>query len=92
MSVIDDLPLATDAELETLPPGLYVACGEDGVPLERDHESDVYDALADRFMSGPMILLARVRAFGLIPSGVESVTIRHDGFQIIKQWVLNRGA
>lgn len=88
---LDDLPLATDAELATLPPGLYVACGDDGVPRESEM-FDVYYPKLDRHENGPAVLLARVREFGLLPDGVESITIRPDGFQIIKQWVLNRGA
>lgn len=86
---IDALALATDAQLETLPPGLYVACNDAGEPIEREH-LDCYNAETDRDEFGPAILLARVRDSGLVPRGAHAVTFRKDGCQIIKQWVLNR--
>lgn len=88
---IDELTLATDEDLQTLPPGLYVACDENGVPMEREVYRDFHVTL-DRFVEGPAILLARVveKDKGLIPNteSVESVKIRGNGDAIIKQWVL----
>lgn len=86
----DELPLATDEELVTLPPGLYVACAADGVPLEREVYRNFHVTL-DRFVEGPAVLLARVvaKGMGLIPNteSVESVLIRPNGDHVIKQWV-----
>ena len=92
---VDDLPLATDVELETLPPGLYVACDCTMVPIERETHK-VYDFPRDRYDEGPAVLLARVVAKGMgqipNPEAVESVEIRGDGGMVIKQWVLTDGA
>lgn len=87
---LESLQYATAEELDKdLPCGLYVVCGDNRQPLIRSHRS-AYDAVTDTFRTGDYVLLGRVREFGLIPSEVESITIRSDGKQVIKQWSLQQ--
>jgi hypothetical protein len=77
-----DLPLVTDADLQTLPEGLYLVAGPDGTPQRFDQR---YSINRDDASGHDLYLLARVRQPKDTP-GVLSVELRPDGLQIVKQY------
>ena len=80
-----------EAELDTLPEGLYtIAEDVAGTLTPKRKEGDYFDLYTDEMWHGPLVLLARVRAAGEIPSGVDSITIRRDGKQVITAWAPDR--
>jgi hypothetical protein len=73
--------LATKGFLETdAPDGLY------RVWDEPQQIRTVFDIVRGEETRGPMRLIARVREPGELPHGVESITIRPDGRQVIYGW------
>lgn len=66
-------PIVTDAELHTLPEGLYRVAGADGDVARRTGSTAQ--------------LLARVRrTWGRMPGRVHKVYMRKDGLQVVWQW------
>lgn len=87
-----EIPLATEAELDVLPSGLYqVADTVNGAKVPRRETKQILDLFHDEVVTGPAVLLARVREDGEIPDGIASITIRSDGHQIITAWVRDGG-
>jgi hypothetical protein len=69
-----DLKVVTEAELLTLPEGLYLVGDVDGQPIRRE-------------IGHPARLLARVRTAWLrTPRAMHKVLMRKDGLQIVQQW------
>lgn len=81
--------IVTEVQLETLPDGLYQVGnkGSKKALTPRRQTGTYYDFLTNDMKTGPMVLMARVKAAGSVPQGVNSVTIRGDGKQVITQWV-----
>lgn len=77
----------SEKELQIAPVGLYYVAGDDGAPIEA--VKSLYDLHSDELKTDTDArLMARVRESGQeIPVGIEGVTARADGKEILKAWV-----
>jgi hypothetical protein len=77
-------PTTRDA-LKTLPPGLYE------LP-DRKVFAEIYNPVMNEVLTNAEArLLVRIGEAVEIPHGVESVTTREDGMQVIEGWDIIRG-
>ena len=83
-------PLVTKEQLESLQDGLYQlgdrAPGKRKI-TPRTKIGRYFDLALNEMITGPMVLMARVRAGGEEPQGVEAVLTRRDGKQVVLAWV-----
>lgn len=83
----DEPVIVREGDLEFLPEGVYaIGTDVDGVLTVKRKIGDYFDVYDDKTRNGPLILLARIRAGRNLPAGVESITIRGDGKQVITAW------
>lgn len=80
--------ILSEKELQIAPVGLYYVAGDDGATI--DTVRDFYDLQTDQVIpNAPLRLAARVsEPLPEIPMGIEGVTARADGLQIVTAWVL----
>lgn len=80
--------ILSTAELQIAPDGLYYVAGDDGASIEEIR--DYYNPCIDEHQKQiPMRLMARVREAiqDIKPTGIEGITVRSDGKEIVKAWV-----
>ena len=81
-------PLVTEAQLQTLPDGLYQVGDKGKKGLRARRQTGTYfDMALNEMVTGPMVLMARVKPEVPTPMGIDSMVVRRDGKQIITQWV-----